>query len=64
LSYGLSLSGLKRRLRAPFLRLETREELTPLLSPGLQTRYYGALYELTYVYFRDGCVERVEYRKP
>lgn len=29
-----------------------------------QTRYYGALYELTYVYFRDGCVEREEYRKP
>ncbi|MBW4934748.1 DUF4124 domain-containing protein [Marinobacter sp. F4206] len=29
-----------------------------------QTRYYGALYELTYVYFRDGCVQRVEYRKP
>ncbi len=29
-----------------------------------QTRYYGALYELTYVYFRDGCVDRVEYRKP
>ncbi|RBW49139.1 DUF4124 domain-containing protein [Marinobacter sp. F3R11] len=29
-----------------------------------QTRYYGALYELTYVYFRNGCVERVEYRKP
>jgi len=29
-----------------------------------QTRYYGALYELTYVYFSDGCVERVEYRKP
>lgn len=29
-----------------------------------QSRYYGALYELTYVYFRDGCVERVEYRKP
>lgn len=29
-----------------------------------QTRYYGALFELTYVYFRDGCVERVEYRKP
>ena len=29
-----------------------------------QTRYYGALYELTYVYFMDGCVERVEYRKP
>ncbi len=29
-----------------------------------QTRYYGALYELTYVYFRDGCVERVQYRKP
>ncbi|WP_081849564.1 DUF4124 domain-containing protein [Marinobacter nitratireducens] len=29
-----------------------------------QTRYYGALYELTYVYFRDGCVERVVYRKP
>ncbi|MDO6441531.1 DUF4124 domain-containing protein [Marinobacter sp. 2_MG-2023] len=29
-----------------------------------QTDYYGALYELTYVYFKDGCVERVEYRKP
>ncbi|PCM42918.1 DUF4124 domain-containing protein [Marinobacter sp. ANT_B65] len=29
-----------------------------------QTRYYGALYELTYVYFKDGCVERVEHRKP
>lgn len=29
-----------------------------------QTRYYGALYELTYVYFRNGCVEKVEYRKP
>jgi len=29
-----------------------------------QTRYYGALYELTYVYFKDGCVKRVEYRKP
>lgn len=28
------------------------------------TDYYGRLYELTYVYFRDGCVERVEYRKP
>ncbi|MEH6560952.1 MAG: DUF4124 domain-containing protein [Marinobacter sp.] len=29
-----------------------------------QSRYYGALHELTYVYFKDGCVERVEYRKP
>ena len=29
-----------------------------------ETDYYGKLYELTYVYFRDGCVERVEYRKP
>ena len=29
-----------------------------------QTRYYGALYKLTYVYFKNGCVERVEYRKP
>lgn len=29
-----------------------------------ETNYYGKLYELTYVYFRDGCVERVEYRKP
>ena len=29
-----------------------------------QSRYYGALYELTYVYFKNGCVERVEYRKP
>lgn len=29
-----------------------------------QSKYYGALYELTYIYFRNGCVERVEYRKP
>lgn len=29
-----------------------------------QTDYYGKLYELTYVYFRDGCVESVVYRKP
>ncbi len=29
-----------------------------------QTRYYGALYELTWVYFRGGCVEKVVYRKP
>lgn len=29
-----------------------------------QTRHYGAIYELTYVYFRDGCVTDVEYRKP
>lgn len=29
-----------------------------------QTTYYGAIYELTYVYFRDGCVEKVVYRKP
>ncbi|SFR81038.1 hypothetical protein SAMN05216203_3140 [Marinobacter daqiaonensis] len=29
-----------------------------------QTRYYGALYELTYVYFRNGCVTEVEYRDP
>ncbi|WP_404365453.1 DUF4124 domain-containing protein [Marinobacter sp.] len=28
------------------------------------TDYYGRLYELTYVYFEDGCVERMEYRKP
>jgi hypothetical protein len=28
------------------------------------TDYYGKLYELTYVYFQDGCVERVVYRKP
>lgn len=28
------------------------------------TDYYGRLYELTYVYFRDGCVEKVVYRKP
>lgn len=28
------------------------------------TDYYGMLYELTYVYFRDGCVEKVVYRKP
>jgi len=29
-----------------------------------QTLYYGALYELTYVYFRNGCVEKIEHRKP
>ncbi|SDW00044.1 DUF4124 domain-containing protein [Marinobacter mobilis] len=29
-----------------------------------QTDYYGKLYELTYVYFREGCVESVVYRKP
>lgn len=28
------------------------------------TDYYGLPYELTYVYFRDGCVENVVYRKP
>lgn len=37
---------------------------TPQETWVYQTRYYGALYELTLVYFRDGCVEDVEYRKP
>lgn len=37
---------------------------TPQETWVYQTRYYGALYELTYVYFRDGCVEDVVYRKP
>ncbi len=37
---------------------------TPQETWVYQTKYYGALYELTYVYFRDGCVESVEYRKP
>jgi hypothetical protein len=37
---------------------------TPQETWVYQTRYYGALYELTYVYFRDGCVEEVVYRKP
>ncbi|MGM0768574.1 MAG: DUF4124 domain-containing protein [Pseudomonadota bacterium] len=37
---------------------------TPQETWVYQTKYYGALYELTYVYFRDGCVERVVYRKP
>ncbi|MGB1949466.1 MAG: DUF4124 domain-containing protein [Marinobacter sp.] len=37
---------------------------TPQETWVYQTRYYGALYELTYVYFRDGCVEQVVYRKP
>lgn len=37
---------------------------TPQETWVYQTRYYGALYELTYVYFRDGCVESVVYRKP
>ena len=37
---------------------------TPQETWVYQTKYYGALYELTYVYFWNGCVERVEYRKP
>lgn len=37
---------------------------TPQETWVYQTKYYGALYELTYVYFRDGCVESVVYRKP
>lgn len=37
---------------------------TPQETWVYQTKYYGALYELTYVYFRDGCVEEVVYRKP
>ncbi|WP_297793303.1 hypothetical protein [uncultured Marinobacter sp.] len=37
---------------------------TPQETWVYHTRYYGALYELTYVYFKDGCVEQVEYRKP
>ena len=30
---------------------------TPQETWVYQTKYYGALYELTYVYLRDGCVE-------
>lgn len=37
---------------------------TPQKTWVYHTKYYGALYELTYVYFKDGCVERVDYRKP
>jgi outer membrane protein assembly factor BamE (lipoprotein component of BamABCDE complex) len=37
---------------------------TPQETWVYQTKYYGNLYELTYVYFRDGCVEEVVYRKP
>ena len=37
---------------------------TPQETWVYQTKDYGALYELTYVYFKDGCVESVEYRKP
>lgn len=37
---------------------------TPQETWVYQTRYYGNLYELTYVYFREGCVEDVVYRKP
>ena len=37
---------------------------TPQETWVYQTRYYGALYELTYVYFKNGCVEEVVYRKP
>lgn len=37
---------------------------TPQETWVYHTEYYGALYELTYVYFKDGCVERVVYRKP
>ena len=37
---------------------------TPQETWVYQTKYYGALTELTYVYFRDGCVESVVYRQP
>lgn len=37
---------------------------TPQETWVYQTKYYANLYELTYVYFRDGCVEDVVYRKP
>ncbi|MDG5501485.1 DUF4124 domain-containing protein [Marinobacter sp. BGYM27] len=37
---------------------------TPQETWVYSTDYYGMLYELTYVYFRDGCVEKVVYRKP
>ncbi|TGN38821.1 DUF4124 domain-containing protein [Marinobacter confluentis] len=37
---------------------------TPQETWVYQTKYYGALYELTYVYFKDGCVADVVYRKP
>jgi hypothetical protein len=37
---------------------------TPQETWVYQTKYFGALTELTYVYFRDGCVENVVYRKP
>jgi hypothetical protein len=29
-----------------------------------ETNYQGVLYSLTYLYFRDGCVEKVVSRKP
>lgn len=37
---------------------------TPQETWVYQTKYFGALYELTYVYFKDGCVEQVVYRQP
>jgi hypothetical protein len=37
---------------------------TPQETWVYETKYYGALTELTYVYFRDGCVEEVVYREP
>ena len=73
----INSTDLRRYLvREQVVRGMTREHVPPAFgnppethtSPQevwiYQTRYYGALYELTYVYFRDGCVERVEYREP
>jgi hypothetical protein len=37
---------------------------TPQETWVYQTKYFGALTELTYVYFKDGCVESVVYREP
>ncbi|WP_111497028.1 DUF4124 domain-containing protein [Marinobacter bohaiensis] len=63
-------------IREQVVRGMTRENVidafgrTPETYPTPQetwvytTDYYGRLYELTYVYFKDGCVDKVVYRKP
>ncbi|MDV2078834.1 outer membrane protein assembly factor BamE [Marinobacter xestospongiae] len=62
--------------RNQVVRGMTREQVRKAFGPPPETHsvpqeawvyhtdYYGRLYELTFVYFRDGCVDSVQYRKP
>lgn len=73
----INSTDLRRYLiRGQVVRGMTREQVVEAFGPPVETYpvpqltwvyetdYYGKLYELTYVYFEDGCVTRVEYRKP